>query len=97
MLSDGQTVKFGLRGEHIPRAEILAEFLSAHFQENPTKFAFCYELMIYFVSYVLGLAKRGRENSENAISDYLETPKFQNVLKCSAFISAQLPFTKKSS
>jgi hypothetical protein len=28
--------------------------------------------MIYFVSYVLGLVKRGRENSENAISDDLE-------------------------
>jgi hypothetical protein len=27
--------------------------------------------MIYFVSYVLGVAK---ENSENAISDHLETP-----------------------
>jgi hypothetical protein len=39
--------------------------------------------MIYFVSYLLGLA---RENSENAISDHLDT---QNVLKCSAFISAQ--------
>jgi hypothetical protein len=37
--------------------------------------------MIYFVSYVLGLA---RENSENAISDHLDTP---NFLKCSAFIS----------
>jgi hypothetical protein len=32
------------------------------------------ELMIYFVSYVLGLAKSGREN---AISDNLETPNFQ--------------------
>jgi hypothetical protein len=53
--------------------------------------------MIYFVSYVLGLAKRGRENSENAISDDLETPNFRNFLKCSAFISAQLPFTTKSS
>jgi hypothetical protein len=39
--------------------------------------------MIYFVSYVLGLAKRGRENSENAISDD----------QCSAFIATQLPFT----
>jgi hypothetical protein len=38
------------------------------------------ELMIYFVSYLLGLA---RENSENAISDHLDTP---NFLKCSAFI-----------
>ena len=47
--------------------------------------------MIYFVSYLLGLA---RENSENAISDHLDTP---NFLKCSAFISAQLPFTTKSS
>jgi hypothetical protein len=36
----GQTVKFGLRGERVPRAEILAEFLSAHFQENPTKSAY---------------------------------------------------------
>jgi hypothetical protein len=35
-----QTVKFGLRGERVPRAEILAEFLSAHFQENPTKSAY---------------------------------------------------------
>jgi hypothetical protein len=35
-----QTVKFGLRGERFPRAEILAEFLSAHFQENPTKSAY---------------------------------------------------------
>ena len=52
------------------------------------------ELMIYFVSYVLGLA---RENSENAISDHLETPNFRNFLKCSAFISAQLPFMTKSS
>jgi hypothetical protein len=42
--------------------------------------------MIYFVSYLLGLA---RENSENAISDHLETPNFRNFLKCSAFISAQ--------
>jgi hypothetical protein len=50
--------------------------------------------MIYFVSYVLGLAK---ENSENAISDHLETPNFRNFLKCSAFISAQLPFMTKSS
>jgi hypothetical protein len=50
--------------------------------------------MIYFVSYVLGLA---RENSENAISDHLETPNFRNFLKCSAFISAQQPFTTKSS
>ena len=33
--------------------------------------------MIYFVSYVLGLAKRGRENSENVISDD----------QCSAFIA----------
>ena len=40
---------------------------------------------------VLGLA---RENSENAISDHLETPHF---LKCTAFISAQLSFTTKSS
>ena len=39
----GHTVKFNLRGERIPRAEILAEFLSAHFQENPTKSAyFCW-------------------------------------------------------
>jgi hypothetical protein len=39
-----QTVKFGLRGECIPHAEILAEFLSAHFQENPTNSAYflCY-------------------------------------------------------
>jgi hypothetical protein len=36
----GHTVKFNLRGERIPRAEILAEFLSAHFQENPTKSAY---------------------------------------------------------
>jgi hypothetical protein len=47
--------------------------------------------MIYFISYLLGLA---RENSENAISDHLDTT---NFLKCSAFISAQLPFTTKSS
>jgi hypothetical protein len=73
----GQTVKFGLRGERVPRAEILAEFLSAHFQENPTKSAYFDELMIYFVSYVLGVAK---ENSENAISDHLETPNFRNFL-----------------
>jgi hypothetical protein len=31
------------------------------------------EIWIYFVSYMLDLAKRGRENSENAISDDLET------------------------
>ena len=37
------------------------------------------------------------KNSENAISDHLETADFQNFLKCSAFISAQLPFTTKSS
>jgi hypothetical protein len=61
----------------VPRAEILAEFLSAHFQENPTKSAYFNELMIYFVSYVLGVAK---ENSENAISDHLETRNFLNVL-----------------
>jgi hypothetical protein len=48
-----------------------------HFQENPTKSAYFDELMIYFVSYVLGVAK---ENSENAISDHLETPNFLNVL-----------------
>jgi hypothetical protein len=53
--------------------------------------------MIYFVSYVLGLVKRGSENSENAISDHVETPNFRNFLKCSTFISAQLPFTTKSS
>jgi hypothetical protein len=35
-----QTVKFGLRGEHVPRAEILTVFLSAHFQENLTKSAY---------------------------------------------------------
>jgi hypothetical protein len=90
-----QTVKFGLlRGERVSRAEILAEFLSAHFQENPTKSACFDELMIYFVSYLLGLA---RENSENAISDHLDTPNFRHFLKCSAFISAQLPFMTKSS
>jgi hypothetical protein len=51
-----QTVEFGLRGERVPRAKILAEFLSAHFQENPTKSA--QNLMTKsFVSYVLGLAK----------------------------------------
>jgi hypothetical protein len=33
--------------------------------------------MIYIVSYVLDLAKRGRENYENAISNDLETPYFQ--------------------
>jgi hypothetical protein len=54
--------------------------------------------MIYFVSYVLGLTKIGRENSKNAISDDLETPKAPcgscaTILKCSAFISAQLQFT----
>jgi hypothetical protein len=55
--------------------------------------------MIYFVSYVLGLAKRGRENSENAISDDLEFALNANhgcasckLCKRSAFISAQLPF-----
>ena len=54
--------------------------------------------MIYFVSYVLGLASCDCErlNSENAISDHLETPNFRNFLKCSAFISAQLPFATKS-
>jgi predicted RNA-binding protein with PUA-like domain len=36
------------------------------------------ELMIYFVSYVFGLAKIVRENSENAISDDPETPNFRN-------------------
>jgi hypothetical protein len=35
-----QTVKFGPHGERVPRTEILAEFLSAHFQENPTKSAY---------------------------------------------------------
>jgi hypothetical protein len=45
------------------------------------------ELMI-FVSW---------KNSENAISDHLETADFRNFLKCSAFISAKLPFTTKSS
>jgi hypothetical protein len=39
LLEPLQTVKFGLRGERVPHAEILAEFLSAHFQENPTKSA----------------------------------------------------------
>lgn len=32
--------------------------------------------MIYFVLYVFGPAKRGRENSENGISDDLETLNF---------------------
>jgi hypothetical protein len=45
--------------------------------------------MIYSVSYVLG--------REKAISDHLDTTNFRNFLKCSAFISAQLPFTTKSS
>jgi hypothetical protein len=67
------------------------------------------ELIIYFVSYVLGLAKRGSENSENAIADNLKTQNFQNsmptmaaqvmqpcILKSSAFISAQLPFTTEN-
>jgi hypothetical protein len=38
--------------------------------------------MIYFVSYALGLAKIGRENSKNAISDDLETPNFRNFSVC---------------
>jgi hypothetical protein len=73
-----QTVKFSLCGERVPRAEILAEFFKKILQ-NLHIFD---ELMIYFVSYVLGLA---RENSENAISDHLETQNFRNFLKCSAF------------
>ena len=83
-----QTVKFGLRGERVPRAEILAEFLSAHFQKNPTKSAYFDELCVdddlnsdqnlhILMNYVLGVAK---ENSENAISDNLETPNVLNVL-----------------
>jgi hypothetical protein len=39
LFANSQTVKFGLCGERIPRTEILAEFLSTHFQENPTKSA----------------------------------------------------------
>jgi hypothetical protein len=67
-----QTVKFGLRGECILRAEILAEFLEIRaFSRMLQNLHIFYKLMIYFVSYVLGLAKRGRENSENAISDDL--------------------------
>jgi hypothetical protein len=72
-LARTQTVKFGLRGERVPRAEILAEFLSAIFKKILQNLHIFDELMIYFVSYVLGLA---RENSENAISDHLETPNF---------------------
>jgi hypothetical protein len=32
--------KFDCKVWRVPRAEIVAEFLSAHFQENPTKSAY---------------------------------------------------------
>jgi hypothetical protein len=39
LFANSQTVKFGLCRECMLRTEILAEFLSTHFQENHTKSA----------------------------------------------------------
>jgi hypothetical protein len=76
-----------------PSEEIFVELLSSHFQENFIGYKICiffYELMIYFVSYVLGHMKRGRDTLAPCGS-------YATILRCSAFISTQLPFTTEKS
>ena len=59
-----------------PGSEEFCWTSGAIFNKSRTKSVYFYQLMIYFVLYVFGPAKRGRENSENGISDDLETLNF---------------------